>query len=165
MAQLTGLDAGVIVKGGPGTGTAVTGSIDDSATIPVGSQARDAAGNVYIYLQGIGSTIAGSVVTYNSLTGVTALIAANAIGTVAVAMAAIVANKFGWYQIFGNNTVVSCDAGVVSGAALYIDGTAGRIDDTVVAGDLVAGMFARSTDASNLCSVYMQYPFVTDTLS
>jgi hypothetical protein len=163
MAQLTGVP-GMVTKAGPGSGTAVTASVDNTAVNTLGSRQYDVAGNEYVYLQGVASTILGSVVTYNSSTGATTLIAANAIGPVAVAMGAFVASTFGWYCVKGIVTA-ACDAGIVSGAALYIDGTAGRCDDTVVAGDLIAGAFARSTDTSNLCTLEINYPFVTDTLS
>ena len=49
----------------------------------------------FIYLQGIGSTVVGSWVTYNVSPGVTALLAPNAIGPVAVAMSANVASQYG----------------------------------------------------------------------
>lgn len=163
MAQLTG-SSGIIVKGGPGTGTAVTASVDTTALYALCTRAFDANGlNEYIYLQGVASTIAGSVVTFDRSTGLTTLIVGNAVGPVAVAMAATVASTYGWYCIYGTCTA-ACDT-IADNTACYIDGTAGRIDDAVVAGDLVAGMFARSADSSNLCTVELNYPFCTDTLS
>lgn len=163
MAQLTGAP-GMIVKTGAGTGTAVTASVDSSALVPVCTRAFDATGlNEYIYLLGVASTVAGSVVTFDRTSGATTLIAGNAVGPVAVAMAATVASTYGWYCIYGTCTA-ACDT-IADNAAVYIDGTAGRIDDAVVAGDLVAGMFSRSTDSSNFCTVELFYPFCTDTLS
>jgi hypothetical protein len=56
----------------------------------------------FIYLQGIGSTVVGSVVNYSG-SGATALasIALDEPDPLAVAMSANVANQFGWYQIGG----------------------------------------------------------------
>lgn len=165
MANLQTGGPGIIVKGSAGPATAQQNltAIDSSAVVPVGTRSYDDLGNEYIYLQGVASTVAGSVVTFNRNTGATTLVVTNAIGPVAVAKAATVANTFGWYQIYGVGTA-ACDT-IASGTACYIDGTAGRIDDAVVAGDLIAGMFSRSTDSSNLCTVELFYPFCTDTLS
>lgn len=134
---------------------------------PLGTRvkARDVGTTAYgdgefIYLQGVGSTVRGSVVVIT--TGyTTALIAARTIGDLAVALGACVASNYGWYQVVGQGVAAS-DAGVADGAALYIDGTSGRIDDTVVAGDAVQGMRAASTDDTNTCVVVMQYPKTGD---
>jgi hypothetical protein len=104
----------------------------------------------FIYLSGVTSTARGSAVAISG-TFSTTLLAARVTGNVGVALAAVDAStKFGWYQVAGKG-VVLCDAGVVDAAALYIDGTAGRVDDTVVAGDAVQGMRASSTDDTNTC--------------
>ncbi len=57
----------------------------------------------FIYLTGVASTVVGSVVTYNSLTGATALapVGTNKPQPIAVAMSANVASQYGWYQIGG----------------------------------------------------------------
>lgn len=124
---------------------------------------KDVAGNEYIYLKGVGSTAAGSVVTYDEA-GATTLIAANAVGPVAVAQAAVDStSEFGWYMISGK-CAAACDAGITDNVGLFIDGTAGRVDDTTVTGDKIVGMVSRGTDASNLVLVQMSYPFVTDSL-
>lgn len=163
MAKLTG-NPGMIVKVGAGTGTNVTSSIDSAAVHDVLTRAWDADNpdNEYIYLQGVASTVAGSVVTYDEA-GATTLIAANAIGPVAVAMAATVASTYGWYQIAGTATA-ACDAGITDNAKVYIDGTSGRVDDTVVLGDQIMGAIFRGTDSSNLVSVQLNYPYASDSL-
>src|SRR6478752_3435722 len=58
-------------------------------------------GGEFIYLKGAASTVLGSWVTYNADDYSTTLLAANAIGPVAVAMGATVASTSGWYQIQG----------------------------------------------------------------
>lgn len=137
-----------------------TTSIHTAALNTLGTRAFDKDGNEYIYLLGVASTAAGSVVSFDEA-HVTALLAANALGRVAVAMAAIVASSYGWYQIYGKNTITKCDT-VADNKGCYIDGTAGRIDDAGVAGDWVSGMVTRSADSSNVCTTELNYPFVCD---
>ena len=67
-------------------------NVDDSALNTVGDKVYDERGREYLYMKGVADTVQGSWVTYDEL-GVTALLAANAKGNVAVAMAAIIANK------------------------------------------------------------------------
>jgi hypothetical protein len=57
----------------------------------------------FIYLQGVASTVAGSVVNYNPFTGVTTLNVPAAITNlpIAIAVAPCVASLFGWYQVSG----------------------------------------------------------------
>lgn len=57
----------------------------------------------FIYLEGVGSTTVGNVVSYDAATFQTALvsIAAGVSRPVAVAMSANVADQYGWYQISG----------------------------------------------------------------
>ena len=137
--------------------------VDDSAEYSLLTRTQDADGNEYIYLKGVASTAANLAVTYDE-SGQTALLAANAVGPVAVAMAAIVANKYGWYQIFGSGTVSTAGA-VADNAALYATGTAGKVDDAVVTGDCIAGMIARSAAAAaGDITVQLSYPVATDKL-
>lgn len=121
-------------------------------------------GNEYIFLPGVASVAAGSWVTYDlSGDGSVALLTANAVGPVAVAMAAIVASSYGWFQIFGTNTAALCESGgMADNANLYIDTTDGQVDDTAVAGDQVHGAISRSTDSSGVFTVQLYYPHVTN---
>lgn len=101
----------------------------------------------FIYLRGVASTAVGSWVTYNADDGSTALLAANAIGPVAIAMAATVAGTFGWYQISGKAFGL-CLASFADNANVYATATAGSVDDAIVAGDrvkLAKGASARDT--------------------
>ena len=137
-----------------------TSVVDSSAQHPVGTRAFDVNGNEFVYGLGVASTILGSWVTFDE-NHATALLTANAVGRVGVAMAAIVASKYGWYQIWGKNTAASCDT-IADNKPCYIDATDGRVDDAGVAGDLVFGAISRSTDSSNLCTVELNHPFVCD---
>lgn len=118
----------------------------------------------FIYLKGVASTVVGSVVTYNADDWSTALITANAIGPVAVAMSANVASQYGWYQVFGKASMKAGD--VADDASVYIDTVDGQVDDAVVAGDRVQGAKFASVDdtATNLADAEIAWPFVDDAL-
>ena len=140
---------------------------------PLGTivQAVDRAATAYgagefIYLKGAAATAAGSVVVYNPDDFSTALAAANAVGPVATAMSANVANQYGWYQISGKGVakVLACFA---DNADCYLTSTAGSIDDADVAGDYISGVKGASaidTPATGLAEVEMWRPFVRDGL-
>lgn len=124
-------------------------------------------GGEFIYLRGLASTVLGSWVTYNTDDGSTTLLAANAIGPVAVAMSANVANQFGWYQIQGK-AVGRALAGFLDNANVYATATAGSVDDAVVAGDRVKGAVGASavgTPAANLAEFEIARPFMDDGLA
>lgn len=118
----------------------------------------------FIYLKGVASTAIGSWVTYNADDNSTTLLAANAIGPVAVAMSANVASQYGWYQI-GGKAVGKALAGYVDNALVYATATAGSIDDAVVAGDrvkLAIGASAVGTPSTGLAEFEIQRPFMDD---
>lgn len=121
----------------------------------------------FIYLQGVASTAVGSWVTYNADDYSTALLAANAIGPVAVAMSACVASNYGWYQIQGK-AVGKALTGFVDNANVYATATAGSIDDAIVAGDRVKeakGASAVDTPSAGLAEFEISRPFMDDALA
>jgi hypothetical protein len=121
----------------------------------------------FIYLKGVASTALGDWVTYNADDFSTALLAANAIGPVAVAMAPVVANQFGWYQISGK-AVGKALTGFLDNANVYATATAGSVDDTVVAGDRVKnckGASAVGTPSAGLAEFEIDRPFMDDALA
>jgi hypothetical protein len=137
-------------------------NVDSTKKYRLGTRKRHFNNNEYVYLKGVTSTAQYSVVTYDDV-GATALITANAVGDVAIAQGAVDATtKYGWYLIYGSGTA-KCDT-IASGKACFIDGTDGRVDDAVVTGDLIVGMYSRSADSSNTCTVQLSYPKVTDVL-
>lgn len=143
-------------------------AVDDVQKYPLNYIAQGISSTLgfgeFIYLKGIGSTAEGSVVTYDE-EGVTALLAANAKGPVAVALAATVANKFGWYQILGK---AAADCAAASLADTYVgrEGADGQIGDGRAAGDEIVGLIARSatdTPATGFCWLQIyHHPFVND---
>ena len=92
----------------------------------------------FIYLQGIGSTVVGSIVEYTT-TYVTALstVALTTPHPLAVAMSACVASEFGWYQISGKSIMVK--TATVSFAADAAVGSAAGLAIAIVTGLVVNG--------------------------
>jgi len=121
-------------------------------------------GKEYICLQGVVSTVVGSVVTFDEV-GVSTLLAANAIGLVAVAQGAVDAtSKRGWYLVNGS-CQAKVSAGFADNANCYATATAGEIDDAIVAGDRVKNMIGRSGIASGTALVQVSHPFMDDALA
>jgi len=121
----------------------------------------------FVYLKGVASTVEGSFVTFSLDDASTALLAANAIGPVAVALAPVLANQFGWYQIYGK-AIGRALTGFLDNANVYATGTAGSVDDAVVAGDRVkncVGASAVGTPAASLAEFEIAYPFMDDALA
>jgi hypothetical protein len=119
----------------------------------------------FVYLKGVASTVVGSWVTYNADDGTTALLAANAIGPVGVAMSAnAAATTFGWYQISGKAVGLALAAYADNGL-VYATATAGSIDDAVVAGDrvkLAKGASAIDTPSAGFAEFEIHRPFMDD---
>lgn len=113
----------------------------------------------FIYLKGVVSTVVGSVVTYNEAHQ-TARIVSSAVGPVAVAMSINVAANWGWYQRVGI-AYMEADA-VATDKQLYIDDTAGRVDDAIVAGDMIMGAVSVTVAASNFLDGSIATPYVSD---
>lgn len=118
----------------------------------------------FIYLKGLDGTVRGSWVTYNLDDGSTTLLAANAIGPVAIAMSACVTGEFGWYQISGK-AVGKAATGFADNGLVYATATAGTVDDEVVAGDRVKealGASAVGTPSTGLAEFEISRPFMDD---
>jgi hypothetical protein len=118
----------------------------------------------FIYLKGVASTAAGSWVTFNYDDGSTTLLAANAIGPVAIAMSANVANQYGWYQISGK-AVGKALTGFADNGLVYATATAGSVDDAAVAGDRVKnalGASALDVPATGMAEFEISRPFMDD---
>jgi hypothetical protein len=121
----------------------------------------------FIYLKGLDSTAIGTWVTYNSDDNSTTLLAANAIGPVAVAMSASVTGTYGWYQINGK-AIGKALTGFLDNGNVYATSTAGSIDDAVVAGDRVKnakGASAVDTPSTGLAEFEINRPFMDDAVA
>ncbi len=147
--------------------------VDSAAVYNVGRRFRDElTGSEYIYLQGITSVVLGDWVHFLILTtagSTTARATANGKGPLAVAMAAIVAAKFGWFQIAGYTTAAGAISGgdCAVGAALYLTSTAGLVDDVFVDGDMIFGAVSTVQEGESpagvaLIGAFLSYPTTND---
>jgi len=117
----------------------------------------------FIYLAGAASTAIYDWGTYNRDDHTFTRLAANAIGPVAIAMAATTASYYGWFaisgKVYGNALTLYAD-----NAKVWITGTAGSVDDTSVAGDLVVN--AKGAGAKAVGTAYAEFeidrPWVND---
>lgn len=139
------------LSGAPYVGTVVRG---DDPTYGEGE---------FIFLQGVGSTVVGSLVTYNTLTGATTLSpnTANLAQPVAVAMAATNATTlYGWYQIGGSAVIKKVAIKVNPNVAMYLSSTAGRLTSTQSAGKQILGL--RTINAATVASATSTITVVLD---
>lgn len=137
-----------------------TAKVDTTKMHPLGTRAIDGNGNEYIYLAGVASNAATLAVTYDEAYATT-LLAANAVGPIAISMAAVDATtEYGWFQIKGSGTAKAGGA-VADNSALYISGS-GKVDDADIAGDAIVGMWSRGTAAADgdSLAVQLDYPKV-----
>lgn len=114
----------------------------------------------FIYLKGVASTVVGSVVTYNEDHQTALLVQLAAVGPVAVAMSINGAANWGWYQRVGI-AYMACDA-VAADAQLYADDTAGRVDDAIVAGDLMFNAVSVTLGVDNFLDANIANPYVSN---
>lgn len=141
--------------------------IDTVAQVPVGTvvAGKDSFGNFaeYIYLTGVASTIAGSVVTYDEA-GLSTLLVTSALGPVAVALAATVASTYGWYARTGC-FLVDMVASVADNAKLGYETASGKVGDNFTTGDQIDSMVSRgSTTGAALQYAQFDRPFASDSL-
>ena len=144
-------------KSGPSPSVGLLTDVDTVKRNPLGYRTNDEFGGEYVYLQGIASTIVGSWVVFPSSTFITTLGVANSKGKVAVAMAAILASQFGWYQIYGLAT--GSVATGAAGAKVWWTATPGRVDNSDVAVDLIVNAIQVGATGSNLATFDLNYPF------
>lgn len=114
----------------------------------------------FVYLLGVASTVVGSWATINYDDGSTALLAANAIGPVGVAMSINVASQYGWYQVRGK-AVGKAAAGYLDNALVWYQ-SSGIVDDTISDGNMVhlaKGASAVDTPSAGLAEFEIQYPY------
>src|SRR5579859_4921841 len=98
----------------------------------------------FIYLAGVASTVVGSTVTFNQVTGATTLSPnTSKLGEpIAVAMSANTATtSWGWYQIAGAAVIKKTAVKVSPGVQLYQSGTAGRLMSTVATSKQIMNMY------------------------
>lgn len=131
------------------TGTISPGDIDEvysRTAIDLGTRIKDTDGNEYIFLKGVASTVKYSWVVYDEESE-TALLTTTSVGPVAVAQAAIVADKYGWYCIYGKTLGCAvCDTTALADNTIAIGrtGTDGYVGIGPAGGDILYGAICRS---------------------
>jgi len=150
------------------TGVVCPGDIDtiySRTAINLGTRAFDTDGNEYVYLKGCASTLAGSFVTYDEEFDTT-LLAGDASGPVAIAQAAIVVDKYGWYCIYGKTTGLGVEGIDDNEVTIGRSSADGYVGSGVTAGDMIYGVIARSAleadGAGGNFVIQIYYPFVDD---
>lgn len=115
------------------------------------------------YVKGVASCEQYDWVTINADDWSITRSAANAIGPVGIAMAALTASYYGWVQRKGK-AVGQCLTQYADNGAVFLTATAGAVDDTSVAGDLVMKAKGASTTVvdSGVADFEIDYPFVND---
>src|SRR3990167_1957663 len=122
--------------------------VDTTAKYPVLSRGYDVNSKEYIYLGGVASTVAGSVVGYDEV-GSTTLTVSATVGPIAVAMAANTSpSGYGWYQIYGLSFVKAA-ASIAADSQIYKTATAGFVDDADVTTDFIVNMMSLAAGDSD----------------
>jgi hypothetical protein len=109
----------------PSLGYPKIDTVDDSALVPLGSIVRAVhpthGEGEFIYLKGVANVDAGDWVEYNDTFGTAiASIALNTPDLLAIAMAAVVADKYGWFQISGRATALKAEGVSIPVGALGV---------------------------------------------
>lgn len=104
----------------------------------------------FIYLKGVASLAIGDVVEYNAYTGATTRWAgtANTGKPLAIAVAAVTATQYGWFQIEGN-AIVTCSGTVAAGDAVFFSATA-AVKTAAVAGKQVLNAVAATANGATV---------------
>ena len=137
-------------------------NVDSEAAYALGTRGHDNSGNEYIYLKGITSTAIGSWVTFDEA-HLTTLAVADAQGRVAIAIGAVIDDKYGWYQIYGSASGLALTAFADNGK-VYLTSTDGSVDDADASADFILGAVGRSAvnETSMLATFELNYPMVLD---
>ena len=143
-------------------------AVDTVQQVPLGSRVLGVdptyGEGEFIYLKGVALTVAGNAVVYDEAYATTRTVAASR-GPVAVAMAATVANTYGWFQIFGHAVVTA--GTVAADTQAQTSATAGSLDDTATAAQHIKGakfMTADGTPAAGQAIIALTYPSADGTL-
>jgi hypothetical protein len=132
------------------------GEVHTTQLNDVGAVRKYSDGGSYIYMPGVATCIAGSVVVYKpGTTYVPVLVVTGAKGSVAIATAAILAANWGWFLIIGQ-FVSTTRTALTSNVALFAGGVAGYVDVAAVKGDQILGLYCRNAAAGAGGSAILQ---------
>ena len=141
--------------------------VDSSAIFQMGTTAKavyDSSGSItyhgeFTYQTGVASCATGSWVSINPDNDTVALLADGHVGAVAVAVSAVTASKYGWFQRTGKGLGLLA-ASVADNAALYATGTAGTAGATASSLSEITGARAAAASGSSAANtdVELDYP-------
>jgi len=116
----------------------------------------------YMFLLGVASVAAGSVVQFNESYATTLLPSGTSIiygDRIGIAQAAVVASKYGWFQVRGPASAVLCGSTAATNAQVFTSkSTAGRLSTSDSGNDTVVGLSVTVAASSNTCSVMLMHP-------
>src|SRR5579862_5956972 len=145
---------------GPVASMGLTADVDTTQRNPVGLVRGDENGNVFVYMPGVASNVAGAFVSYYLGTYVPTLLVTTATlaASVAVSMGAILAANWGWFQIYGACAVANiATVTITTPLALYTTSTAGRCTTSATAATVVYNASANVTSVSNVGGAWLAY--------
>lgn len=148
--------------------------VGTTAKVPLGTIVRAVdptyGSGEFIYLRGSASIAAGLVCYYsdNAVADTAKLTTTSGVvdggSSLCVAMAAVIANTYGWFQIGGKATVLKTATKIdpASTFKVYLSATAGRVMPTSVAGRQIIGarfqQAATVTTTTSTCIVTLNRP-------
>ncbi len=154
-------------KIGPNASVGLLTDVDTVQRNALGFRTFDENGGEFIYLKGVASVVIGDWCVFNELspTATTwavqrAVHTTHARGPVGVAMGAVVASTFGWFQIYGNAKANTTNATETANNACWLTSTAGLVSATPVATDIVYGAVSQEVGAAVIVNFFLSYPFV-----
>lgn len=158
----------------PSLGYPKIGVVHASALVPLGTQVRaydtTYGEGEYVFLRGSANIFAGALCYYNDnavadtakLTTTSGVVDGGS--PLCIATAAIVADKYGWFQIEGKALVYKTATKIdpASTFKVYLSGTAGRVMPTSVAGrQIIGARFAATatvTTTTSTCVITLNNP-------
>lgn len=116
----------------------------------------------FMYAKGVASVAAGDACLISSGGDAAVRTVARSKGQIGIAMAAIVASNWGWFQVTGR-AIVNVLASYADDTTPYLTSTAGSLDDAVVAGDIVYGAISASAIDTGQALLELNFPHTQDT--
>lgn len=147
-------------------GASAITAVDTVARQPLGTRirAQDSVNGEaeFIYIKGVALVAAGDLVAYDPSTGTAVRTVAATRGPVAVAMAAVVANTWGWFAVYGVVPVNTTAAGTgAANAGLAVTATPGQATVRGAAGQAIDNIIAKSAQdapGAGFTNVLLNYP-------
>lgn len=154
-----------IIGSQPIEDTSATKSTAHSLGDEVQASHPDYGTATFVYAKGVASTVVGSWAVLSADDWTTALLNADDIGPVGIAMSANVAGQYGWYARKGK-VQGQAAASFADNGRVYATATDGVVDDAVVDGDLVHNARGASTIVgAGLADFEIDRPYCDDIAS